>query len=321
MDIMPIRHKQLPQKAGKRSGFTLTQTSRSLHHIRLGLMVFLLGIQIHAAEPTPTTSATPLPWPKPSKILRLWPGDAPGLVTRANAEDIVNERIRNVSVPELWAFLPERPDRRRAALLICPGGGYAQLAMGLHVGNVVKLLNDQGVVVLGLKYRTKYGAKSVADDAAADCARAVRLIRQQADAWGIDPGRIGVQGYSAGANIGLNLLGRFDTGNGDSTDPVEHFSSRPDFMALMCPWPNGKPITSYPVKQNPPPVFIASAKDDKIAPITFALEIATAVKEAGGEVQMFLVPSGGHEAFHYGVGNGPGTKWPEAFKPMLELRP
>jgi len=83
-------------------------------------MVVLLGMQSHAAEPTAPTAAASLPWPKPGKVMRLWPGDAPGLVAPAKVEEIVNERIRNVSVPELWAFLPEREGKKRAALLICP---------------------------------------------------------------------------------------------------------------------------------------------------------------------------------------------------------
>ncbi len=281
-------------------------------------MGMLLVFQSRGGEPIPTAAAAALPWPQPGRVLRLWPGDAPGLVAPAKAEEIVDGRIRNISVPELWVFLPKRADQKRAALVICPGGGYGHLAMGKHVGNVVKLLNDQGVVVCGLKYRTKYGTNPVAADAVADCARAVRLIRQQADVLGIDPGRIGVQGYSAGGNIGLNLLGCFDTGDARAADPVQRFSSRPDFMALMCPWPNGQPIAKYPVNKNPPPVFIASAEDDKTAPTAFALEIAEALRKQGGEVQMFLVPSGGHSAFHYGEGDGPGTKWPEAFKTMLE---
>ena len=136
--------------------------------------------------------------------------------------------------------------------------------------------------------------------------------------FSIDPSRVGVQGYSAGGNIGLNLLGRYDAGDPQAADPVQRFSSRPDFMALMCPWPNGKPIADYPVHKNPPPVFIASAEDDKTATTAFALEIATAVKNQGGKVQMFVVPTGGHGAFHYGASKGDGAKWPEAFKAMLE---
>lgn len=273
------------------------------------VMVFFTSLL--AAEPE-----IRMPWPKPTQVLRLWPGDAPGLVAPAKDEEIVNERIRNVSVPELWAYLPENKDsKKRTAILICPGGGYAHLAMGLHVGNVVPLLHEQGIVVFGLKYRTRYGENAVADDAVADCARAMRMIRQQADVWGID--RIGVQGYSAGANVVLNLLGRFDAGVADAKDPIERFSSRPDFAALMCPWPDGKAIADYPVKANPPPTFIAAAEDDGVVPIAFARDIGKAVKQGGGEVKMFVVPEGGHSAFHYGVSKGEGAKWPNALLEMI----
>lgn len=284
----------------------------------LVLVLFMSAlIPIRAGDAPAEGPPLPASWPKTTRVLRLWPGDAPGLVVPAKAEEIVNERIRNVSVPELWAYLPSGPGRRRAALLICPGGGYGHLAMGLHVGNVVPLFNGQDVVVFGLKYRTRYGKNDAADDAVADCARAVRFIRQHADEWGIAPDRIAVQGYSAGGNVCLNLLGRFDAGDPAAADPVARFPSRPDAVALMCPWPNGKTIAAYPVKPDPPPVFIASAEDDKIAPTTFALAIADAVKKQGGEVRTFIVPSGGHGAFHYGVEKGLGAQWPESFKVLF----
>ena len=107
----------------------------------MGFLLLISACTAVAAEPAAKSSR---PWPQPSQVLRLWPGDAPGLVASAKAEAIVNERIRNVSVPELWAYLPAKPDPKGTALLICPGGGYSHLAMGLHVGNVVKLFNDQG---------------------------------------------------------------------------------------------------------------------------------------------------------------------------------
>ena len=114
---------------------------------------------------------------------------------------------------------------------------------------------------------------------------------------GIDPHRVGVQGYSAGSTVCLNLLGNFDSDDPTASDPVAQKSSRPDFVALMCPWPHYKVAAVYPVKTNPPPVFIASAEDDTIAPTAFALEIAEAVKQQGGKVTLFIVPTGGHGAF------------------------
>lgn len=256
-------------------------------------------------------------WPEPARVVRLWADDAPGLVPPVPPEEIVAQRIKNVSSPELWVYPPDGRQQNRAALVICPGGGYVHLAMGLHVGNVVKLFNDKGVVIYGLKYRTRYGGNDVADDAAADCARAVRLIRHHAKEWGIDPSRIGVQGYSAGANVGLNLLGRYDNGDPKAADPVDRISSRPDFVALMCLWPDGRKPEAYPIRENPPPVFIAAAEDDQTAPIAFSRAIEEKLKAQGGRVIFFKVPIGGHGAFHYDVSKGPGVKWPEVFLPMI----
>ena len=281
---------------------------------RLFAVAVFLGLcsSLSADVPTPVKD-----WPEPTQVLRLWPGYAPGLVEAANPETIIQCRIKNVSVPELWVYLPKESQKHRVALMICPGGGYGHLAMGLHMGNVVRLFNDQGIVVLGLKYRTRYGKNNVSADAAMDCMRAVRLMRQHAEEWGIDPARIGVQGYSAGANICLNLLGLYDDGNTAGSDPVEKFSCRPDFVALMCLWPAGKSAPDYPIRPNPPPVFMASAEDDQTAPIAFSREIAEKLKAQGGTVEFFAVPTGGHGAFHYGVSNGPGAKWPEAFLPFI----
>ncbi len=255
-----------------------------------------------------------LPWPNPTQVIRLWPGAAPGLVDPQKKEEIFNERIRNVSVPELWLYLPPGGIKKRKSIVICPGGGYVHHAMGLHVGNVVKLFHQNDVVVFGLKYRTRYGANDVAADAVADCERAIRLIRHRAVEWGID--QIAVQGYSAGGNIGLNLLGCWDAGNADAEDAIERQSSRPDLVALMCPWPNGRTIAHYKILANPPPVFVASAADDKTAPQRFAHDIATEVRKQNGKVREFDVPTGGHAAFHYGVSEGPGAQWPD---PLFEM--
>ncbi len=279
-----------------------------------GAAVELPAAQAAAGVVAPSKTAS---WPAPGQILRLWPGRAPGWVASTNVECIVKERHRNVSVPELWVYLPTTPAQHRVSVLLCPGGGYGHLALGPHLSHDVKLFNDQGIAVFGLKYRTRYGTNDVVNDAVTDCARAVRLIRRHAEEWGLDPARVGIQGYSAGANACLNLLGRFAAGASEASDPVEKYSSRPDFVALMCPWPNGKSAKTYPVLKDPPPVFIASARDDKTAPTAFALEIAETIKRQGGRVELFIVPTGGHGAFQYGVGNGPGTKWPDAFNTII----
>jgi acetyl esterase/lipase len=256
--------------------------------------------------------------PEPDAVIRLWPGDAPGLVSGGNAETFVNERYANVSVPQLFVYLPPKEKARGTALVICAGGGYKHLSMCLHVENVVPLLHDRGIAVFGLKYRTRYGTNDVAADALADGKRAVRIVRSRAAEWAIDPHRIGLQGYSAGANLGLNLAGRFDEGDPHAADPIERVSCRPDFCVLMCLWPNERTIDDFPLSKNSPPTFFAHAQDDKTAPIGFAREADEKLRGLGVREEMFVVESGGHGAFHCGMVDGPGARWPEALLPWLE---
>jgi acetyl esterase/lipase len=256
--------------------------------------------------------------PEPDAVIRLWPGDAPGLVSGGKTETFVNERHAHVSVPQLFVYLPPKEKASGTALVICAGGGYNHLAMCLHVENVVKLLNDQGIAVFGLKYRTRYGSNDVVADALADGKRAVRIVRSRAAEWGIDPHRIGVQGYSAGANLCLNLAGRFDEGDPAAADGIERVSCRPDFCVLMCVWPNQRTIADYPLNKDSPPTFVAHAKDDKTAPVGFAMEIKDKLKGLGIQPEMFLVDSGGHGAFHYGMVEGAGGKWPDSLLAWLK---
>lgn len=256
--------------------------------------------------------------PKPNEVVRLWPGDAPGLVAGGKPESFENERYRNVSSPQLFVYLPPKEKARGTALVIAAGGGYAHLAMCLHVENVVKLLNDRGIAVFGLKYRTRYGDNNVAEDALADGKRAVRIVRSRAAEWGIDPGRIGVQGYSAGGHLALGLACRFDEGNPASPDPIERVASRPDFVVLMCPWPYQQSLDEFPLSKRSPPAFIASAKDDKTAPFAFATAIDERLKGLGVREMLFSPDSGGHGAFHVGLVEGLGGQWPEALVRWLQ---
>lgn len=93
----------------------------------------------------------------------------------------------------------------------------------------------------------------------------------------------------------------------EADDPIGRFSCRPDFCVLMCPWPNQRSIDEFPLGQAVPPTFIANARDDKTAPIRFALAIDEKLKGLGVKEQMFVVDTGGHGAFHYSVVDGPGA--------------
>ena len=288
------------------------------------VLSLLLGIcalpeALAAEKPKPAANHPPgFVKPEPDAVIPLWPGDAPGLVPGGKAETFINERYANVSVPQLFVYLPPKEKARGTALVIAAGGGYNHLAMCLHVENVVPLLHEQGIAVFGLKYRTRYGDNDVVADALADGKRAVRIVRSRAAEWGIDPHRIGFQGYSAGANLCLNLAGQFDEGDLAAADKIERVSSRPDFCVLTCVWPNKRTIADFPLSKNSPPTFFAHAKDDTTAPIAFATEVDEKLKGLGVREEMFVVDTGGHGAFHVGMVEGLGAKWPEALLPWLK---
>ena len=274
-------------------------------------MVFIIAVCTCVAPANAAHHPPDYVKPEPSTIIQLWPGDPPNLILNAKPETLVNERYGNVSIPQLFVYLPPKAKANGTALIICAGGGYGHLAMCLHVENVVKVLNDRGIVVFGLKYRTRYGTNDVVADALADGKRAVKIVRSRAAEWNVNPQRIGVQGYSAGGNLCLNLAGRFDEGGAKASDPIERVSSRPDFCVLMCPWPNKLTIDSYPLLSNSPPAWIANARDDKSAPFSFATAIVEKLKALGVEYEFFAVDTGGHSAFHYAMETGPGAAWPE----------
>ena len=144
----------------------------------------------------------------------LWPDGAPGALGGTTND-----------IPTLTPYLPDAANLSGAAIVICPGGGYAHLAP--HEGNDFALwLNQHGVTCFVLKYRLgSHGYRHPA--MLQDAARAVRLVRARAAEWNIDPKRVGIMGSSAGGHLASTLMTHFDSGQPDAADPVERQSSRP----------------------------------------------------------------------------------------------
>lgn len=248
--------------------------------------------------------------------LRLWPGDAPGL--RANPGPEVAEaagRVSNVSVPTLDVYLPPRDRANGAAIIICSGGGYVRLAAGPLGKGAAEVFGPSGYAVFSLKYRVRPSAQDAFPEALADARRAVRLVRSHAAEWGIDPRRIGMVGFSAGANLILNLATSADAGRPDSADPVERFSCRPDFVGLAATWSNNQKIVDLAVDGRVPPAFVMHARDDGVARFGFASEIEAAWKQAGVPVELHVYDRGGHMAFNFPK---PAVdEWPARFSEWL----
>lgn len=152
----------------------------------------------------------------------LWPGEAPGAVGKAPQD-----------IPSVTVYLPPADKNTGAAVVICPGGGYGFLAMDHEGHQIARWLNSFGVAGIILQYRIapRYRHPAPLQDAQ----RALRYTRAQAEAWKIDPKRVGILGFSAGGHLASTAGTHFDSGDADSKDPVDRQSCRPDFLVLCYP--------------------------------------------------------------------------------------
>ena len=252
----------------------------------------------------------------------LWPDKPPQFLADAPAE-IQEERgtIRNVTVPSLAIFPAEESKHTGMVIIVCAGGGYGGLDWKTHVEYAAQVFNPMGVTIIGLRYRLRPPHK--VDNAGIqaltllDAKRAVRLVRHRAAEWKIDPKQIGIAGYSAGANLSMNLAANFDSGDSASPDPVERESSRPDFAVGMATWHWRQKASPFVFKKDTPPVFLLHATNDGIeggAPIELPRAIHADLQKLGVPVKLAIFDEGAH-----GVGNlipqrvkngFPPAKWP-----------
>jgi acetyl esterase/lipase len=244
-------------------------------------------------------------------VLKLWNGDPPGMVKNAGEERTFPQwpdTVANVSVPTMAVYLPPKDKASGVALVYCSGGSYNKVScISDDYGNADHFV-PEGVALIVVKYRTTPPAAKDYSDALADAKRAVRIVRYRAKEWGIDPEKVGMLGGSAGAHLILSLATHADRGQSDAADPIQRESSRPDFLALLCPWPNNQPVSDFPINQQTPPALVCSARDDTIAPSAFAEGIVEAYKKAGAPAKLWLVETGGHTAFSPG---NAGSGWTE----------
>ena len=253
----------------------------------------------NTAPAAPTVSRPPAPH-TPTQSLRLWTGAAPGAPTNPGPEVIERAgRISHISVPMLDVYLPSPERANGTAIIICSGGGYTRLASGPLGQGAADVFCPLGYAVFSLKYRVSPPSENVLRDAITDARQAMRLVRSHAAEWHIAPDRIGMVGFSAGANLILNLVTTPDGSAPSGADPLARYSTRPDFVGLIATWPYNQKIANFAISSRVPRAFILHAQDDTTAPIRFAEEIAAAWRRAAVPVQFIPYETGGHMAFNF----------------------
>jgi acetyl esterase/lipase len=248
----------------------------------------------------------------------LWPGQAPGEVTEKQEKTVPSKDntilLTNVSCPALSIYKTDKADTPAPAVLICPGGGYGVLSMDKEGTEVARWLNSIGFDAFVLKYRVPKNRPG----ALQDIQRAMGLIRQNAENWNIDPNRLGVMGFSAGAHLCASLAGNYEKRTYQPIDKADELSCRPDLAILIYPAYLSKDNYQTPddihVTKSTPPAFIFQTQDDRFADSSIAHWLA--LKKAGVPAELHLYPTGGHG---YGLRptNHAAVQWPKLCQTWL----
>jgi acetyl esterase/lipase len=185
---------------------------------------------------------------------------------------------------------------------LCPGGGYWSLGWDLEGAEVADWLNSIGVTGIVLKYRVpRRPSQPVAlppPGPLQDAQRALSLVRSKAREWDLDPRRIGMIGFSAGAHLALATATSFDTRTYEPFDSIDRESCRPDFAIALYPGylvdeDRQVLVPSLRIPPDTPPVFLAHADDDRIVTAENSVLMYLALKRAGVSAELHVYASGG----------------------------
>jgi acetyl esterase/lipase len=234
--------------------------------------------------------------------------------------------VRNVTRPTLTAFLPDPAKATGAAVVVAPGGAYMLLAIGPEGWEVAKRLNDRGIAAFVLKYRVMPTPAGEAEASAFmnekvkkglpnpkkqptlqyppstdDALAALAMIRENGGKWNVDPKRVGMIGFSAGAMTSLNTVMAAKPGNG------------PDFFGYIY-----GPQAKVRVPNDAPPMFSAIAFDDPLFP-TMGFPIAEAWHKAKRPVEVHAYGRGGH-GFNLGIEGTTTTLMLDQFVAWMDMQ-
>ncbi len=215
--------------------------------------------------------------------------------------------IVNIHNPSIEVHTVDRGINTGAAVILAAGGGHNTLNVGSEAADFVPFFYNYGVNTIILRNRLRRDGYNPQTDEVYDALQAVRLVRAYAKEWNIDPNKIGIVGFSAGAELAAPaavLFGDFDKKNSDPSDPLAGISSRPDFVGLVYPGPSPftRNRTAPPIPRNVPPSFIVCAGSDDLVHAVWADEYFAA---------MLAVRAPNLEMHIYAQGRHPGDALPD----------
>ena len=282
-------------------------------------------------KPGPVTDAPYAPQPilQGGIVIPLYAPGSPFLRTdRVREAEVYNvsrtvpgriNSIVNIHNPSIEFHPADRGSNTGAVVILVAGGGHNTLNVGGEGADFVPFFYNYGVNTVILRNRLRRDGYNAETDAVYDAQQAIRMVRAYAKQWSLDPNRIGIMGFSAGAELAAPAAlsyDEFDRKNDASTDPLAGIGSRPDFVGIVYPGPTpfsvrnpSGPSTSAarnptppPIPRNAPPAFLATAGSGDRIHALWAMDYANAMLDAG-------VPN--VEIHVYGSGRHPGDSLPD----------
>ncbi|MBS1702957.1 MAG: alpha/beta hydrolase [Armatimonadetes bacterium] len=303
---------------------------RSFHipasSLRSGSLVVLIMAVLSPLALAQDDKMTPIPIPKQPGAIELGTGKLPEATAPESWHFQYGRKFaRNVSVATLTPFLPPKSKATGAAVIVAPGGGFRSLSMENEGWDVAKALAQRGVAAFVLKYRLIPTPADLAEFAApprpgaggpprrppsgdpsqafapqiADATAAFALVRSRAAEWNIDPTKVGMIGFSAGAMLTMSTALY-----GNNVNPA--------FLGDIY-----GPLAAVKVPANAPPLFIALASDDPLMG-NGGFGLIESWKAAKRPVEFHLYEQGGHGFGMYNK-ETTSTGWFEAFASWLRM--
>ncbi len=297
--------------------------------MRFPLVLFFMVSAAAQLPPPPAPLSVPKPGPvtdspyAPQPILPggivmpLYPPGSPYLnkdkvreAEQYSMSQAVPGRIKsivNIHNPSIEVHTVERGINTGAAIILAAGGGHNTLNVGGESADFVPFFYNYGVNTVILRNRLRRDGYNPQTDEVYDALQAIRTVRAYAKQWNIDPNKIGIMGFSAGAELAAAaavVFPDFDQKNSAAGDPLAGISSRPDFAGIIYPGPSpfARNRTAPPIPRNVPPAFIACGGSGDKGHAVWAIDYFSAMLAQG-------VPN--IEMHIYGNGRHPGDPLPD----------
>lgn len=275
----------------------------------------------------------------PSLTVELWPGGVPGQLPGAPPERTQDGLVYDVGVPTLAVCEPPAGTSNGTAAIVCPGGGYVCLAVDKEGAEATRWLTSIGVTACLLKYRV---APYRHPAPLTDVLQAVRVVRSRARELGVDAGRVGIVGASAGGHLAASAATMFDAREGKTGAALDAVSARPDFVVLLYPVitmaePHAHAGSRRALLGDDPPAelvarlslegavtaatspaFIMHTAEDASVPVENSILFYRALRDAGVTAEMHLYERGAH-GFGLQPGLGPTSDWPRRCEDWLRF--